>query len=144
MLAHLRKYTFAERTELEDRLRAIVRDWEAHWEPIHVRPGRPKEMQRWAGEYALLLARTAQALDEEMSRRIEKHRAERPADKPHGPENLAYVKRFATPKFILGREYRLFEPDKRSAILLLLLGTQQQQIRLQLLKRRTALFTLSL
>jgi uncharacterized protein YhaN len=53
-----------EHTELEDRLRAVIRDWEAHWDPIHVRPGRPREMQRWAGEYALLLARTVQALEE--------------------------------------------------------------------------------
>lgn len=42
----------------------------------------------------------------------------------HGPENLAYIKRFATPKFILNREYRLFDEDKRSTILLLLLGKE--------------------
>ncbi|MGI6655297.1 MAG: DNA topoisomerase IV subunit A [Desulfobulbus sp.] len=40
----------------------------------------------------------------------------------HGPENLAYVKRFAMPRFILGREYRLFDEDKRSTILLLVEG----------------------
>ena len=40
----------------------------------------------------------------------------------HGLENLAYVKRFAMPKFILNREYRLFDEDKRSTILLLLTG----------------------
>jgi len=50
----------------------------------------------------------------------------------HGPENLAYVKRFATPKFILGREYRLFEEDKRSAILLLLLGKEGLRVRASL------------
>ena len=47
----------------------------------------------------------------------------------HGPENLAYVKRFASPKFILNREYRLFEPDKRSTILLLLLGKDKFRVR---------------
>jgi len=50
----------------------------------------------------------------------------------HGPENLAYVKRFAMPKFILGREYRLFEGDKRSTILLLLLGKEGLRIRASL------------
>ncbi|ADW17673.1 DNA topoisomerase IV subunit A [Desulfobulbus propionicus DSM 2032] len=50
----------------------------------------------------------------------------------HGPENLAYVKRFATPKFILGRDYRLFEADKRSAILLLLLGKEGLRVRASL------------
>lgn len=50
----------------------------------------------------------------------------------HGPENLAYVKRFAMPKFILGRDYRLFEEDKRSAILLLLLGKERLRIRASL------------
>ena len=51
----------------------------------------------------------------------------------HGPENLAYVKRFAMPKFILNREYRLFEEDKRSAILLLLLGKEGLRIRASLM-----------
>jgi topoisomerase-4 subunit A len=50
----------------------------------------------------------------------------------HGLENLAYVKRFAMPKFILGRDYRLFEADKRSAILLLLLGKEGLRIRASL------------
>jgi len=50
----------------------------------------------------------------------------------HGPENLAYVKRFATPKFILNREYRLFEADKRSTILLLLLGKEGLRVRASL------------
>jgi topoisomerase-4 subunit A len=50
----------------------------------------------------------------------------------HGPENLAYVKRFAAPKFILNREYRLFEPDKRSTILLLLLGKEGLRVRVSL------------
>ena len=39
-----------------------------------------------------------------------------------GVENLAYVKRFRSPKFILDKEYYLFPPHKRSRILLLLLG----------------------
>ena len=50
----------------------------------------------------------------------------------HGPENLAYGKRFATPKFILNREYRLFEADKRSTILLLLLGKEGLRVRVSL------------
>ncbi len=39
-----------------------------------------------------------------------------------GKENMAYVKRFTTPKFILDKEYTLFREHKRSKILLLLLG----------------------
>jgi len=39
-----------------------------------------------------------------------------------GQENLSYAKRFTTPKFILDKEYRLFPEDKRSRILLLLMG----------------------
>ncbi len=39
-----------------------------------------------------------------------------------GQENLVYAKRFTTPKFILEKEYRLFPEDKRSRILLLLMG----------------------
>ncbi len=39
-----------------------------------------------------------------------------------GRENHGYVKRFKTPKFILDKEYRLFPENKRSQILLLLLG----------------------
>jgi len=39
-----------------------------------------------------------------------------------GRENHGYVKRFKTPKFILEKEYRLFPENKRSRILLLLLG----------------------
>ena len=42
-----------------------------------------------------------------------------------GKENSGYVKRFATPKFILEKEYRLFPEHKRSRILLLLLGENQ-------------------
>ena len=42
-----------------------------------------------------------------------------------GVENLAYVKRFKSPKFILDKEYYLFPPHKRSRILLLLLGVRQ-------------------
>lgn len=43
----------------------------------------------------------------------------------HGPENLTYAKRFTMPKFILNREYRLFEADKRSTILLLRLDGEE-------------------
>ena len=50
----------------------------------------------------------------------------------HGPENLGYVKRFATPKFILNREYRLFDADKRSTILLLLIGKEGLRVRASL------------
>ncbi len=39
-----------------------------------------------------------------------------------GTENHGYVKRFKTPKFILEKEYRLFPENKRSQILLMLLG----------------------
>jgi len=39
-----------------------------------------------------------------------------------GRENLCYVKRFKTPKFILDKEYTLFENHKRSKILMMLFG----------------------
>ena len=39
-----------------------------------------------------------------------------------GAENICYAKRFSTPKFILDKEYRLFDEHKRSQILLLSLG----------------------
>jgi len=39
-----------------------------------------------------------------------------------GRENLCYVKRFKTPKFILNKEYTLFDAHKRSKILMLLFG----------------------
>jgi len=39
-----------------------------------------------------------------------------------GPQNLCYIKRFATPKFILDKEYRLFEEHRRSEILFLKTG----------------------
>ncbi|MCF8056144.1 MAG: DNA topoisomerase IV subunit A [Desulfocapsa sp.] len=39
-----------------------------------------------------------------------------------GRENLCYVKRFKMPKFILDKEYRLFDEHKHSKILLLLWG----------------------
>lgn len=42
-----------------------------------------------------------------------------------GAENLAYVKRFVTPSFILEKEYRLFAEHKRSTILLLSLGEEK-------------------
>jgi topoisomerase-4 subunit A len=42
-----------------------------------------------------------------------------------GSENQAYVKRFTTPKFILDKEYRLFQEHPRSRILLLSKGENQ-------------------
>ncbi|WP_420209323.1 DNA topoisomerase IV subunit A [Candidatus Electronema sp. JC] len=39
-----------------------------------------------------------------------------------GALNLSYVKRFRTPKFILNKDYRLFEEHNRSVIQLLLVG----------------------
>ncbi len=42
-----------------------------------------------------------------------------------GRENLAYVKRFTTPSFILEKEYRLFAEHKRSTILLLSIGKEK-------------------
>ena len=50
----------------------------------------------------------------------------------HGAENLAYVKRFTTPKFILNRDYRLFDEHKRSAILLLIIGKSGIRARVSL------------
>jgi len=42
-----------------------------------------------------------------------------------GRENLCYVKRFATPKFILDKEYKLFDHHKRSKILFLSFGEEK-------------------
>ncbi len=42
-----------------------------------------------------------------------------------GYENMAYVKRFITPKYILDKEYSLFKEHKRSKILLLLIGKEK-------------------
>jgi hypothetical protein len=39
-----------------------------------------------------------------------------------GATNICYIKRFATPKFILEKEYRLFTEHKRSQILYLKIG----------------------
>jgi topoisomerase-4 subunit A len=49
-----------------------------------------------------------------------------------GSVNLSYVKRFNTPKFILNREYRLFEEHKRSAIQLLRTGEKEIRARISL------------
>ncbi len=49
-----------------------------------------------------------------------------------GSVNLSYVKRFKTPKFILNREYRLFEEHKRSAIQLLRTGEEEIRARISL------------
>ncbi|MBT8329879.1 MAG: hypothetical protein KJN87_09260, partial [Desulfofustis sp.] len=54
-----------------------------------------------------------------------------------GVENLAYVKRFKSPKFILEKEYHLFPPHKRSRILLLLLG-ENKHARVSLVPSRRA------
>ncbi len=42
-----------------------------------------------------------------------------------GIENMSYVKRFKTPKFILEKEYSLFRSHKRSKILLMLIGNDK-------------------
>lgn len=49
----------------------------------------------------------------------------------NGADGLVYVKRFATPRFILGKEYRLFEEHKRSAILLLRTGKEGVRARVR-------------
>jgi len=54
-----------------------------------------------------------------------------------GRENLAYVKRFKSPKFILEKEYRLFPRHKRSRILLLLIG-ENKHARVSLVPSRRA------
>ena len=54
-----------------------------------------------------------------------------------GKENLAYVKRFQSPKFILDKEYRLFPRHKRSRILLLVLG-ENKHARVSLVPSRRA------
>lgn len=46
-----------------------------------------------------------------------------------GAENLTYVKRFKTPKFILNRTYWLFPEHKRSAIQLLVVGEKDVRAR---------------
>jgi len=46
-----------------------------------------------------------------------------------GLENLSYVKRFTTPKFIINREYRLFPEHKRSIIQLLVTGDKDLKAR---------------
>ena len=51
----------------------------------------------------------------------------------NGADNLVYIKRFSTPKFILNREYRLFEPNKRSTILFLRTGKEGIRIRASLM-----------
>ena len=50
----------------------------------------------------------------------------------NGLENLTYIKRFTTPKFILNREYHLFEEHKRSAILFLMTGEEAIRARVSL------------
>jgi topoisomerase-4 subunit A len=46
-----------------------------------------------------------------------------------GLENLSYVKRFTTPKFIINREYRLFPEHKRSIIQLMVTGDKELKAR---------------
>ena len=46
-----------------------------------------------------------------------------------GLENLTYVKRFKTPKFIINRDYRLFPEHKRSIIQLLVVGDKDVRAR---------------
>jgi len=54
-----------------------------------------------------------------------------------GKENMAYVKRFKSPKFILEKEYHLFPSHKRSRILLLLIG-DNKHARVSLVPSRRA------
>lgn len=54
-----------------------------------------------------------------------------------GAENLAYVKRFKSPKFILDKEYYLFPPHNRSKILLMLTG-EDKHARVSLVPSRRA------
>ncbi len=49
-----------------------------------------------------------------------------------GLENLSYAKRFKMPKFIIGREYRLFPEHKRSIIQLLVVGDKEVRARVSL------------
>ncbi|RUM39144.1 MAG: DNA topoisomerase IV subunit A [Desulfobulbus sp.] len=49
-----------------------------------------------------------------------------------GLENLTYAKRFIMPKFILGRDYRLFPEHKRSIIQMLALGEKEIRARISL------------
>ncbi|XOF32228.1 MAG: DNA topoisomerase IV subunit A [Candidatus Electrothrix sp. YB6] len=49
-----------------------------------------------------------------------------------GAVNLSYVKRFKMPKFILNKEYRLFEEHKRSTIQLLAMGETGIRARISL------------
>ncbi len=49
-----------------------------------------------------------------------------------GAINLSYVKRFKTPKFILNREYRLFDEHKRSVIQMLAVGKKEVRARISL------------
>ncbi|MDY0350905.1 MAG: DNA topoisomerase IV subunit A [Desulfobulbaceae bacterium] len=50
----------------------------------------------------------------------------------NGGENLSYVKRFRTPRFIINREYRLFPEHRRSIIQFLEVGEQGVRARLSL------------
>ena len=47
----------------------------------------------------------------------------------NGADGLVYAKRFTTPKFILNREYHLFEPHRRASILFLQTGTENLRVR---------------
>jgi topoisomerase-4 subunit A len=49
-----------------------------------------------------------------------------------GAVNISYVKRFKMPKFILNREYRLFEEHKRSVIQMLRIGEKEVRARISL------------
>ncbi|MCI5222644.1 MAG: DNA topoisomerase IV subunit A, partial [Candidatus Electrothrix sp. AR4] len=49
-----------------------------------------------------------------------------------GAVNISYAKRFKTPKFILNREYRLFEQHKRSVIQMLRTGAKEVRARISL------------
>lgn len=58
----------------------------------------------------------------------------------NGKENLSYVKRFHTPKFIINREYRLFPEHKRSIIQFLEVGSEGVRARASLVPSSRARF----
>jgi topoisomerase-4 subunit A len=58
----------------------------------------------------------------------------------NGAENLSYAKRFSMPKFILNREYHLFEQHKRSIIQQLRIGKENVFFRASLVPSARARF----
>ena len=52
-----------ERDAAQETLRAAAAEWEDLWREIPVQPGPPREMRRWLSEFALLLEKSAHALE---------------------------------------------------------------------------------